>query len=136
MRIVVWEKSNEAEVLRAAVQALRRGFLVAYPTETSYGLGADATQNTAVRKLFAVKGRSFQKPVHVVVSGEPMASSISQWGHREHILAETLWPGPLTLVLRARLWGDTALPARALKLPLPGRIRLDFVCRRTWCRSR
>ena len=83
-----------------AAEILRRGGLVAFPTETVYGLGADARNPDAVRKIFAVKGRPATNPLIVHVSGVAMAKVYaSRWSQQARKLAQNLWPGPLTLVV-------------------------------------
>jgi L-threonylcarbamoyladenylate synthase len=87
--------------IQAAVEVLRRGGLVAFPTETVYGLGADATDPAAVTRIFAVKGRPASHPL-IVHLGE--AAMVKEWAadvpDTAWALAEAHWPGPLTLVLR------------------------------------
>ncbi len=89
-----------AESLQHAVQVLRAGGLVAFPTETVYGLGADALNAEAVLKIFAAKGRPADHPLIVHL---PDADHLPQWVScipREAIaLANAFWPGPLTLIL-------------------------------------
>ncbi len=86
--------------MREATAALRRGALVALPTETVYGLAADATNAEAVSRIFAVKGRPADHPliVHLASAGEADA-----WARRiapyARLLAAAYWPGPLTLIL-------------------------------------
>jgi L-threonylcarbamoyladenylate synthase len=86
--------------LDAAVQALRDGELVAFPTETVYGLGADATHPVALRRLFELKGRPTTHPLIVHLDG---VHWLSRWAREVPAAAEQLaasfWPGPLTLVL-------------------------------------
>lgn len=83
-----------------AAEILRRGGLVAFPTETVYGLGADARNSEAIKKIFAVKGRPSTNPLIVHVSGVAMAKLYStRWPHQARVLAQNFWPGPLTLVL-------------------------------------
>jgi L-threonylcarbamoyladenylate synthase len=84
-----------------AVAVLRRGGLVAFPTETVYGLGADASNPAALARLFAVKGRPRSHPV-IVHLGAPawMAQWASEVTPDAARLAERFWPGPLTLVVR------------------------------------
>lgn len=83
-----------------AAQKLREGGLVAFPTETVYGLGADAENERAVGRLFAVKGRPTNHPLIVHLAS---ASELPRWAARvpesARRLAETCWPGPLTLLL-------------------------------------
>jgi L-threonylcarbamoyladenylate synthase len=90
---------DDAEIARAA-RVLRDGGLVAFPTETVYGLGADASSPRALRRLYAVKGRPADHPVIVHLGS---IDQLAQWAldvpERARRLAEACWPGPLTLVL-------------------------------------
>ena len=90
--------SND-EIVHAA-SCLRSGKLVAFPTETVYGLGADALDAVAVARIFEVKGRPNTSPVIVHVSDHEMVATVAaSWPDKAQILAENFWPGPLTLVL-------------------------------------
>jgi L-threonylcarbamoyladenylate synthase len=84
-----------------AVEVLKRGGLVAVPTETVYGLAADASNEAAVRAIFAAKGRPADHPVIVHVAD---ASALDAWAREvpdsARTLAAAFWPGPLTLVLK------------------------------------
>src|SRR5690606_37582092 len=83
-----------------AVQLLRQGKLVAFATETVYGLGADATNPAAVRRIFAAKGRPATNPLIVHVADASVARRYaSAWPEAATTLARAFWPGPLTLVL-------------------------------------
>jgi L-threonylcarbamoyladenylate synthase len=89
--------------LADAGAALAAGSLVVFPTETVYGLGADARSSSAVARLVAVRGREAGKPILVLVADLEMAASVSVEPSREvRRLAERFWPGALTLVLPAR----------------------------------
>lgn len=88
--------------LANAVRVIRRGGVVAYPTETAYGLGADATNPRAVSKIFAVKGRSERKPLPLIVASQRMAERFFLFSEAEAALARRHWPGPLTMLLRPR----------------------------------
>jgi L-threonylcarbamoyladenylate synthase len=89
----------EAAVKRAAA-LLRAGEIVALPTETVYGLAANALDETAVAKIFQVKGRPAHNPIIVHVVGHEMAQSCAAaWPLMAAELAHAFWPGPLTLVL-------------------------------------
>jgi L-threonylcarbamoyladenylate synthase len=91
----------DAAAIERAARILERGGLVAFPTETVYGLGADADNERAVRSIFAAKGRPADHPliVHVLDAGalDAWASQVPAAARR---LASTFWPGPLTLVLK------------------------------------
>lgn len=88
-----------AEIARA-VEILRSGRLVAFPTETVYGLGADATNAEAVRRIFAAKGRPGTNPLIVHVADAAVARRYARvWPEEATELAERFWPGPLTIIL-------------------------------------
>lgn len=88
-------------LIKQAVERLRSGSLVAFPTETVYGLGADALSESAVRRVFEVKGRPQRNPLIVHVADEAMAKSVSlDWPDRAARLAARFWPGALTIVVQ------------------------------------
>lgn len=93
--------SVPATEIAHAVALLKAGELVAFPTETVYGLGADAANAEAVRKIFAAKGRPSNHPLIVHVAD---AVQLANWAREippaAHTLAKKFWPGPLTLVLK------------------------------------
>ena len=90
-----------SSALSQAVQLLQAGELVAFPTETVYGLGADAANPDAVAKIFAAKGRPADHPLIVHLAG---AAYLDRWAvdipEQAWALAEAFWPGPLTLILK------------------------------------
>jgi L-threonylcarbamoyladenylate synthase len=91
----------EPEIIERASKVLAHGGLVAFPTETVYGLGAKAFDAAAVGRIFAAKGRPATNPLIVHFSGPPMAASVGDrlWPETAERLAARFWPGPLTLVL-------------------------------------
>lgn len=104
----------DGEKLAEAVRILLAGGVAAYPTETFYGLGADARNEAAVEKIFRIKGRDFRNPIALIVADDrevnPLVEEIPAIAI---ILMQTFWPGPLTLIFRAapsvssRLTGGT-----------------------------
>lgn len=97
-----------AETIREAARSLKAGHLVAFPTETVYGLGADARNPDAVKRIYDVKGRPADHPLIVHISSinqlEKWASEIPEYSIS---LARKFWPGPMTLILRrSELAGD------------------------------
>ncbi len=91
---------SRAEIEHAAT-LLRAGRLVAFPTETVYGLGANALDAEAVACIFAAKGRPSTIPVIVHVSNVKMLEAVvAEWPAAAQLLAEKFWPGPLTIVLK------------------------------------
>jgi L-threonylcarbamoyladenylate synthase len=87
--------------LDRAAGILRTGGLVAFPTETVYGLGANALDRTAVLRIYEAKGRPSTSPLIVHVAGfEMVADIVAEWPESAARLAERFWPGPLTLVVK------------------------------------
>jgi L-threonylcarbamoyladenylate synthase len=118
-------KPDAAELnalITRAVEILRRGGLVAFPTETVYGLGADATYAAAVGRIFAAKGRPSTNPLIVHVADAQIARSCARdFPEVAQVLAGRFWPGPLTLVVpRADPIVDevtAGLPSVGLRVP-------------------
>lgn len=81
------------------VGILKQGGLVAFPTETVYGLGANALDAQAVAAIFAAKGRPQDNPLIAHVTGIQQAREYGQWNDLAQILAQAFWPGPLTLIV-------------------------------------
>jgi L-threonylcarbamoyladenylate synthase len=90
----------DARAADVAVQFLRAGELVAFPTDTVYGLGAPCSDDNAVRKVFSVKGRSLSKPLPLLIADALMAEWVAEATPVSHRLASAFWPGPLTIVMR------------------------------------
>lgn len=112
---------TSAEIARAA-ELLRAGRLVAFPTETVYGLGANALDEAAVRKIFEAKGRPFSSPLIVHVSSVEISRELARdWPEKAGILARHFWPGPLTIVVpkgsRISDLVTAGLPSVALRMP-------------------
>jgi len=125
----VVEATEGPESALAAVQeggaVLRAGGLVAFPTETVYGLGADATNAQAVATIFQIKGRPTFNPLIVHVKDEIQAAELAEFNDMAQKLAHIFWPGALTLVLKRKTDGPLALTATAgldtvaLRVPAP-----------------
>ncbi|MBA4071145.1 MAG: threonylcarbamoyl-AMP synthase [Gemmatimonas sp.] len=100
MRHCVDPEHPSPQVIAAAAEVIRRGRLVAFPTETVYGLGADALSEAAVLGIFAAKGRPSYNPIIAhVASVDHARTLVTHWPDSAGQLAATFWPGPLTLVL-------------------------------------
>lgn len=112
-----------ADTIRDAAAVLRRGGLVAFPTETVYGLGADATNEAALATLFAAKGRPRFNPLIIHVADLATAQALAPLGETGQKLAHAFWPGPLTLVVprpkesRVGLLASAGLDTLALRVP-------------------
>lgn len=110
-------------IVTTAAEILRAGGLVALPTETVYGLAADATQGQAVARIFEAKGRPSFNPLIVHVGGPDWVSDLARADERFARLAQAFWPGPLTFVLARRERCPVSdlvtagLPSLALRMP-------------------
>ena len=108
--------------IQQAADLLRAGRLVAFPTETVYGLGANALDEAAVRRIFEAKGRPLTSPLIVHVASAEMARGLaSVWPEQAERLAKVFWPGPLTLVVPKTAHVPdlvtAGLPSVALRMP-------------------
>src|SRR5690606_3413157 len=102
------------EAVRRAVEVLRRGGLVAIPTETVYGLAADASHGEGVAGIFAAKGRPQFNPLIAHVDSIAMAERYVIFDPISRKVAEAFWPGPLTIVLPLKAKQDTSRPIHPL----------------------
>jgi len=103
----------DAAAIARAAELLRAGRLVAFPTETVYGLGGDAGSDAAVAAIFAAKGRPRFNPLIVHVPGLTEAETLARLDDRARIVAARFWPGPLTLVLARKETSGLSLLASA-----------------------
>ena len=94
--------NSEERILTQAAEIIAAGGIVAYPTETFYGLGADATNEKAIENIFAVKGRNFKNPISLIIGQaddiNPLVQDVPQTAKK---LMAALWPGALTIVFSA-----------------------------------
>lgn len=105
------ETSGKSADFVRALAALRCGDVIVFPTETLYGLGADALSDAAVERVFSLKGRNPDSPIPLLVADEKMLASVAaEISPSARKLMRRFWPGPLTLVLPAR----SGLPAPLL----------------------
>jgi len=102
--------------LKRAGDLLREGGLVAFPTETVYGLGGDATNDAAIARIFAVKSRPSFNPLIVHIADLAAAEKVAVFDDRARCLAKAFWPGSLTLVLK-RLKNSPVAKAASANLP-------------------
>jgi L-threonylcarbamoyladenylate synthase len=103
---------DESSVALAAA-LLRAGKLVAFPTETVYGLGADATNGRAVAAIYEAKGRPAFNPLIIHVAETRALDSLIEWNNTARLLAAKFWPGPMTLVLPRKKDAPVSLLASA-----------------------
>jgi L-threonylcarbamoyladenylate synthase len=119
-------KKPSPHAIAQAVDVIRAGGLIAYPTDTVYGLGSNALNPQAVRKIFAVKRRPQDQPLPVAVSGRRMAANVAYVDERTARLIDQFWPGALTLVLPKKpslppvvTGGHAGVGVRAPNHPVP-----------------
>ena len=112
IRLVIDPLTPDSTTVSAAVDVLRRGGVVAYPTDTLYGLAVDPRSDAAVERVFAVKERERSAAVALIAADVLQAQQAGTFGASELVLARAFWPGPLTIVVPAaqelsrRLSGD------------------------------
>ncbi len=88
--------------IQEAVKILKQGGLVVYPTDTAYGFAVDATNLAAIKKLYALKGRSFKKPIQVIFPSIEKAQKVLRISPYAKKLMKTFWPGAVSFVLPLR----------------------------------
>ncbi len=95
-------RNPDKALITEAVEILRGGGIIAYPTETFYGLGADGCNDEAVEKIFLIKGRDIKNPVSVIIGGrDDLRGIVQDIPDRALSLMERFWPGALTIVFSA-----------------------------------
>jgi len=130
---VYWKISATApdpDTLHAVVQMIRKGGVIAFPTSTLYGLGADANNPRAVERIFDIKGRQPHRPLLVLIRDKTCVSElVKEIPPKAVVLMEAFWPGGITVVLRAgerissRLTGNTGkIGVRVPKHPVAAAI--------------
>ncbi len=108
---------SEEAVVSRATEILAAGGVIAYPTETFYGLGVDATNENAIRKIFDLKGRNFNNPISIIIDRQenlgPLVSEVPDCALK---LMQLFWPGPLTIVFKASAEISPLLTAQTSKI--------------------
>jgi L-threonylcarbamoyladenylate synthase len=94
-------KPNKQSI-KKAVEFLKEGKVIVYPTETSYALGCDATNDKACKRIFRIKKRSKEKKLPIIVANLKMAKEYAYFNKDALKLAKAFWPGPLTLLLKKK----------------------------------
>ncbi len=92
----------EKEIIEEAVKLIKEEKLIVFPTETVYGLGADALNKEAVKRIFEIKGRPLDKPLSILIGKkEDLRQYVQKIPKSAQVLIERFWPGPLTLIFKA-----------------------------------
>ncbi len=113
MIIIDYTKKHHQKIIHACVAALKQGKVIAYPTDTCYGLAVNIKNIRAIKKLYQVKGRSFKKPVSIIPPSILDAKKIVVWNKNAEKLAKKFFPGPLTLILSIK---HTASRVKEIKI--------------------
>ena len=115
----VSDKNSEEIILTRAAEIVAHGGIIAYPTETFYGLGADATNEKAIQKIFAIKGRNFKNPISLIIGQTdniyPLVQDVPQTAQK---LMAAFWPGALTIIFLATDKVSSLLTAGSGKIGL------------------
>ncbi|MFH1837897.1 MAG: L-threonylcarbamoyladenylate synthase [Candidatus Kuenenbacteria bacterium] len=90
------------KLIQKAIEILKSGGIIIYPTDTCYGIGVDATNKQAIKKLINLKGRDFKKPISIIVKNFEMAQKIGDFNFQAKKLFKKYLPGPLTLVIKKK----------------------------------
>ena len=99
--VTIIKKTNDERALKEAAEVLKKGGICAFPTDTVYGLGAVYTNDEAVKKIFAAKGRDEGKPLSILIADLSQASLLSdEISDDAHKLMEAFWPGALTVIVK------------------------------------
>lgn len=122
MEIIKIDLDNpDQKVIKKAAGILRRGGIVVYPTDTAYGLGVNALEEKAVKKVYEIKGRNFSKPTHVIVRDWKMIEELCFVNDAAKKLYEYFFPGPLTIILlKKKIVPDiltAGLPTLGIRIP-------------------
>lgn len=117
------KKHESPEFKRAvdkAVEILKKGGLVIYPTETCYGLGADVLNKSAVRRVFEIKQRPMNKPLTAIVANIKTALEYCKLGQKEKKIVKALMPGPITLVAKKKKTIPDIFDPKEFAFRIPG----------------
>ena len=125
-KTIVWNVDKSVDenhpTIKEVAQQLRKGKTIAFPTETVYGLGANAYNTEAVKKIFQAKGRPSDNPLIVhIASLEQVEELVEQIDHQSKRLMEKFWPGPLTIIFKRKAAISPSvtagLPSLAIRMP-------------------
>ncbi len=92
-------KNPDEKIIDKAVTALKKGGVIIYPTDTVYGLGANALDEKVVNKIFRIKGRSFKKPISIIIKDVEQAKEVASFNKDIERILNKIWPGPVTAIL-------------------------------------
>ena len=100
MKILKINSDNpEKAIIKKVVEVIKKGGVIVYPTDTVYGLGVNALDKEAVKRVFEIKGRDFKKPVSIIVRDVEMAKKVANFGREIEKILKKILPGPITVIL-------------------------------------
>jgi len=102
MKIVKLTKENEMEVVAEAIEILKRGSAIVYPTDTCYGLGVNALDASAIKRIFKIKQRPSSKPVPLAIKNVIWAKELAYIDSKQEKILNAIWPGQVTVVLNKK----------------------------------
>ena len=102
MEVISLPKASFESEVQRATDILAHAGVIVFPTDTLYGLGADAFDDEAVDRVYRIKGRDEKKPIHCIVADMEMAARYAEVSDDARLLAKAFFPGPLTLILKKR----------------------------------
>jgi len=115
--VPIIEINSDKSSIMEAVKIMKEGGVIAYPTETFYGLGADIRNTQALEKIYAIKGRDFDKPISIIIdSREGLATFARDITPAAEALMDRFWPGGITLLFTASLHVPEKLTAKTGKI--------------------
>lgn len=122
------ESRPDRKKIAAAAKAIRKGGVVVFPTETVYGIGADAFNRDACARIFKIKGRPSDNPLIIHVDSMKMARTIGKISERHARILRRLWPAPLTVLVEARIELPLRKNKKEVSLRMPrNRIALELI---------
>lgn len=98
----IFDKTTEETVLHKASAILQRGGVVVCATDTGYLLGVNGLDSEAILKIYQIKGRAFDKPLHLVAADRGMVNTLAEVDEKAEQIMQQFWPGPLTLILKKK----------------------------------
>jgi len=98
----ILDKTTEEVVLQKASDILQRGGVVVCATDTGYLLGVNGLNPEAIQKIYQIKGRAFNKPLHLVAADLSMVKTLAEVNEKAEWIMQQFWPGPLTLILKKK----------------------------------
>ena len=127
--VVRIKKENYNFAIKKAVDALRNGKIIIYPTETSYGLGAKAKNRKAVERIHSIKGQSKNKPISIIVPNTATAKKFGKISKEAEKLLKKFMPGPLTLIVEKKKSVPEELSGRGIAFRISSNKIANDLCK-------